>query len=332
MPHLGSIQQLRAVAALAVMLYHALQWSGVELEALQAGVDLFFVISGFVMQVSTAGRPLSPRVFLRRRLARVAPLYWLVTLTAVVAASAAPALFPAIDWDLRRLALSLAFVMHADDAGQPFPVLPVGWSLCYEAVFYLIFAAALFAPEKMRLALLTLALGGLSTLGFMERPEALRPLDPFLLQFLAGAWIGEAWRKGLLPSAGAGFAILLLGFGAIAAMQIGGADIVAWRPFLWGPPAALVVIGAVAMEAGRQQLRWTPLERLGDASYSLYLTHPLVLSLIASGTALSGPALVLCGTAASIGAALICRVTLEKPLIALFSGRAPGRSGAPLPA
>jgi exopolysaccharide production protein ExoZ len=84
-----SIQILRAVAALAVCGVHfdqmTLMLAGhsndpIPLYPLAAGVDLFFVISGFVMVYSSEplfGRSGSPKEFLVRRLARIVPLYWL---------------------------------------------------------------------------------------------------------------------------------------------------------------------------------------------------------------------------------------------------------------
>jgi exopolysaccharide production protein ExoZ len=318
---LRSIQVLRAGAALAVVLYHALQWAGVRAEVWQAGVDVFFVISGFVIWATTAERDVGAGAFLWRRATRIAPLYWLATGVVVVGASLWPALFPMLDWDLRRLLLSLGFVMHLDDRGQPFPVLPVGWSLTYEAWFYLIFAVALLVPRRPRLWLLTVALAGLSCMGFVERPEALRPLDPFLLQFLGGIWIAEAWRARRLPTAGAGFSLALIGLALLWSGEAAQWDVVNWRPFLWGPPAALIVLGLVAMERGMAFPPLAPLERLGDASYALYLFHVPLLSALAVGLELRGGwEIVAVGLPASVALAFAVRVAVEKPLLAALRG------------
>lgn len=329
METLRSIQVLRAAAAAAVVLYHALQWAGVRAEVWQAGVDVFFVLSGFVMWATTADRAVGVGAFLWRRFTRVAPLYWLATLLVVVCVGARPDLFPMLDWDWRRLLQSLAFVMHLDDRGQPFPVLPVGWSLTYEAIFYLVFAAALLVPRALRLWLLTVALIGLSLCGFVDRPEALRPLDPFLLQFLAGVWIAEARRTRRLPSAGTGFSLVLIGLGLLWWGEAAGWDVVNWRPFLWGPPAALIVAGAVAMEAGRGWPTLPPVEALGDASYALYLFHVPLLSALAVGLELRGDwTIVAVGLPAAAALAFVVHLAVEKPLLALLRGERARESGA----
>lgn len=329
METLRSIQVLRAGAALSVVLYHALQWGGVRAEVWQAGVDVFFVISGFVMWATTAEREVGVGAFLWRRLTRVAPLYWLATGVVVIGASLWPALFPMLDWDPRRLLLSLGFVMHLDGRGQPFPVLPVGWSLTYEAWFYLIFAAALFVPRGPRLWLLTVALTGASLCGFLDRPEVFRPLDPFLLQFLAGIWIAEAWRTRRLPDAGTGFSLALIGVGLLWWGEAAAWDVVNWRPFLWGPPAALIVTGLVALERGRALPPLVPLERLGDASYALYLFHVPLLSALAVGFGLRGGwGMIAVGVPAAVALAFVVRVFVEKPLLTALRGGRPRTTAA----
>ena len=138
-----SVQALRALAALAVATYHALQWADGGFEVGRAGVDVFFVISGFIMWHVTAGRDVDPGDFLWRRLTRVAPLYWLATLGVLGVALVWPAFLPEVRPGWTHLALSLAFIPHLDPRGLPFPTLPPGWTLDYEALFYLIFAGAL---------------------------------------------------------------------------------------------------------------------------------------------------------------------------------------------
>src|SRR3984957_156703 len=105
-----SIQALRALAALAVVAYHALQWDRGGFDVGRAGVDVFFVISGFIMWHVTSGREVVPGAFLWRRITRVAPLYWLATFGVLAVALAWPAFLPEVRPGWRHLALSLAFV------------------------------------------------------------------------------------------------------------------------------------------------------------------------------------------------------------------------------
>ena len=85
---LDGIQHLRALAAIGVVLFHAAERSGLHFTIGAAGVDVFFVISGFIMWIITAGRPVTPNAFLRERILRIVPLYWLATAVMVFGALA----------------------------------------------------------------------------------------------------------------------------------------------------------------------------------------------------------------------------------------------------
>src|SRR5450432_1983294 len=122
MKTLLSIQYLRGAAALAVVIFHALQWRSGGFEVGRAGVDVFFVISGVIMWWVTADGPVGPWAFLWRRLTRVAPLYWLMTLAVAAGALVSPAFLPEVLLGSRHLALSLAFIPHFDPYGRPFPL------------------------------------------------------------------------------------------------------------------------------------------------------------------------------------------------------------------
>lgn len=69
MKRLASLQILRALAAMAVTLFHACQWSRLDFAVGAAGVDVFFVVSGFVLWVSAQVRPVTPGAFLKAPLA-----------------------------------------------------------------------------------------------------------------------------------------------------------------------------------------------------------------------------------------------------------------------
>src|SRR3978361_1073026 len=140
------IQILRFVAALAVIAFHALGAPPKGFEVPESaiafvrsyggrGVDLFFVISGFVIFYATHSSKLTPAEFLRRRVERVVPLYFFVIFTVTMLAITLPATFGTPDWYTpRHILKSLAFVSFTD--GEV-PVVYVGWSLEYEMYFYL---------------------------------------------------------------------------------------------------------------------------------------------------------------------------------------------------
>ncbi|HLY79167.1 MAG TPA: acyltransferase, partial [Caulobacteraceae bacterium] len=157
-PTLQWLQALRGFAALSVVAYHAFQWIDDRFWVGAAGVDVFFVISGFIIWTVGSGEEASPGVFVWRRLTRVAPAYWLATGAVIALATLWPTLLRQVTLSPAHVALSLAFIQHIDPRGLPFPVLPPGWSLNYEAVFYGLFTLVLFAPAALRFRLLLAAL------------------------------------------------------------------------------------------------------------------------------------------------------------------------------
>lgn len=317
---LWTIQYLRGAAALAVTIYHALQWVDGGFEVGRAGVDIFFVISGVIMWRVTRLRPSTPGEFLARRAGRVAPLYWLMTLLVWGIALRWPDFLPEVLPQGRHLALSLAFIPHFDPVGRPFPLLPPGWTLTYEAIFYLIFAAALFLPARLRAVGVTAGLAGLVGLGFiLQDPVYVLGGNPMLLQFAAGVWLGVAMDAGALPDRRWGLAWMILGLGVFTGLQISGYLDELWRPLIWGTPAAMLVMGALCLEAGRGAPRLTGLRAVGDASYALYLVHLPATALVAHTLGWERPWLfVPAAVAASLGAAFACHRWIEKPLIQLI--------------
>ncbi|MDQ2801861.1 MAG: acyltransferase [Pseudomonadota bacterium] len=288
---LVTIQALRAVAALMVVAYHAAgQWGG-HLASLDeegvwpngsAGVDIFFVISGLVMAISAsriASRPQAWRIFFSRRLARIVPMYRVTTTVKILAVLALPAFVARTRLDPMYVLGSYLFVPVRDAAGVSAPVLPVGWTLSFEMTFYVLVAAALF----LRLSLFRVAapvLLALAILAIVRRPNwpAVAALaNVIVLEFLFGAVIGARLLRGtVLPTLAAG-ALLPLAFAVIVAIPVGSGTL---RIVTWGVPAAAIVAAAVALEhrLGPALPPW--LLRLGDASYSIYLTHGFVVPVV----------------------------------------------------
>jgi hypothetical protein len=123
---LSSIQVLRGIAAVMVVLFHV---CGFQIGA--AGVDIFFVISGFIMfhtNRNVFGLTGAAILFLKRRILRIAPLYWLCS---------AFAFWPGVE--LKSLVASVLFVPVRSEDGSIHTVLAPGWSLNFEMFFYIVF-------------------------------------------------------------------------------------------------------------------------------------------------------------------------------------------------
>jgi exopolysaccharide production protein ExoZ len=319
-----SIQYLRAFAALAVLLFHACQWADVDFDIGAGGVDIFFVISGFLMWRITRDPAVTPTAFLRSRITRVVPLYWIATLALALLALAAPGLIRQLKPTAPHLVLSLLFVPHLDPDGVPFPFLPTGWTLNYEAILYLIFSAALTAPRARQLVLVLGALSVITLTGLFVRP--LFPLfaNPMMLEFAAGVTLARFAEHGRWPSAGMGWSLVGLGLVVFAMLRVLGihSDIGRW--VLWGAPAVLIVAGALAVEASGGLPHSAMLRRLGDASYSIYLCHWPIVAVAAKLTGGHQPWLfVPAATLAALLAGLAVHVWVEAPLIRLLRRRSP---------
>src|SRR5690242_14114495 len=118
-----SIQYLRGLAALGVLAFHAAERAGGTFDLGAAGVDVFFVISGFIMWVIAAERPTTPAAFLSRRIQRIVPLYWAVTLTVAAVAVLVPGSFPRLQVSWAAVLKSLLFVPYEGADGLIAPLI-----------------------------------------------------------------------------------------------------------------------------------------------------------------------------------------------------------------
>ncbi len=325
-----SIQYLRGLAAFGVLVFHAAERAGGAFGVGAAGVDIFFVISGFIMWVVTCERPQSPARFLVRRAQRILPLYWLTTLAVAAAALAIPGAFPAMQPTLAHVLQSLLFIPHHDSAGLIAPLIVPGWTLNYEMFFYLLFALALLASVPLRVGLVTIALVALVAvrpLGDVREPLWATYTDPILLEFAAGLWLGRAWTRASLPGPRAGWTMVGLGLAGFVATALSGVDVSAWRLVLWGAPAFLIVAGAVTLESHGIAPRGRALHALGDASYSVYLVHGLAISAAVRGLAAmgvqSGPVLFAVALLAGLAGGFATYALVERPITRRLSRRSP---------
>ncbi len=330
MPQLRSIQYLRALAALLVVFFHA---TPVRIGLVgEAGVDIFFVISGFVMWIATADRDVSPVAFFRQRIIRVVPLYWFFTLLLAGAAFLAPQAFPRLAMSGERVVLSLLFVPHRDaGTGLVTPLLVQGWTLNYEMFFYLLMAAALVLPRRWRLDALIATMAVLAATGALfgrETPAASVYLDSLLLEFAAGLALGALWTSGQVPERAAALRLVGLSLAVLIGSAFLGAPAEHLRLLAWGLPGAGLVFGLAALERHGALPRLPLLERIGDASYALYLSHTFVISVIGKlvERLLGDPALktaapiVLLTLLAATVVGLAVHRGIERPLLSALKG------------
>jgi exopolysaccharide production protein ExoZ len=337
------IQYLRGIAALMVVYHHVafqvVRSSGITLPLADigaAGVDIFFVISGFIMWVTTQDSPPAPGVFIRRRIIRITPLYWVMTLMLTFVSLALPDLLNTTRFQVEHVVLSMLYIPteHPEIAGQILPFFIQGWTLNYEIFFYLIFACLLTLNLTVRFLALAFILGSLAVFGALL-PTGSSIIEFYtstiILEFLYGVVLGSLFMSKKLRSGRAplglllGGAALLLLTGLID-VKYGANGQAASRAFIWGLPAAAIVAGAAFGSAELKQ-RWHQLSMaLGDSSYSLYLSHIFALPVIGllwrhSGLGFSGPAACAMGLVMLIGAiagGYLVYILIERPLAAML--------------
>jgi len=281
MQRVWSIQYLRAVAALMVVVFHALEATNTPFSVGAAGVDIFFVISGFIMASLLLGEQNSAGSFMWRRLIRIAPLYWAATFAALAIYWVKPGFFFRFDPSLENTLLSLAFIPHEARGDAVAPVLWQGWTLEYEMFFYAICAFALFMPAQNRLKAICGVLGVLIVFGLLAPAGGAAGrvyTNTLLLEFVAGIALAAAWRRNTMAPPLVGLAALLVGAALYALDGFGAGLSTGWRFLDWGAPAFLIVGGVLSLEAAGRVKQSRAGALLGDASYSIYLTHGFVVA------------------------------------------------------
>ena len=316
---LYSVQALRAVAALLVVWAHSIDaaeqsharpvqvgffhWENFG----ASGLDIFFVISGFIVSLVAAraatknagergsGRNWrSAKTFLSRRITRIFPLYWILTLVLILESelSRYKIAWHSVPW------LPTLFLFPSMQFPLPTPMLSLGWSLVFEFYFYYLLTVFFVLTPRALMRNTAIALGCMAAMGAVlgiQHPLLTLWMNPMILEFVFGCMVGMLYlraEKQLAAMQSRGWGISILGaFLLVATIFTGygeasesgvilsGQD--CWlRVGVWGIPAALLVGGMVFWNPALRSLPARLLVFLGDASYSIYLCTALVRSVL----------------------------------------------------
>jgi peptidoglycan/LPS O-acetylase OafA/YrhL len=341
----GNVQGLRAIAALLVFAVHL---NGTEQHFANPahplgwvyplgewGVDLFFIISGFVMITSTWHEFASPAISLRfflRRLTRIYPAYWIAMIPIVLLFIVAPHMVNETQAIRPSIPASLLLVPQFGK-----PLLTISWTLVYEVFFYVVFAFVLAFDRKWCLPLI-----GAWAVATLVLSAVVAPLhnlylnvytNPLLLEFIFGVCAGYLvqTRGALLP-----IPSLALGITGVVLADVFYESIDRAAGFggnlrflCIGVPMLLIFNGVVGLETQYDRVAPAFLQRLGNASYSLYLWHvPITLLLARAAAPLlrhPNPLLHLVwlagATVVVVGASLLLYDYVERPLLRFFGAR-----------
>lgn len=330
------IQGLRFFAALLVVVTHSFFYAGERLVPGfpswpdgTVGVDIFFTISGFVMVVSSTRRIAQKdgwKYYSVRRIVRIVPMYWIATTLKVLIMVALPGAALHAALSPSYLLRSYLFLPARNVDGRVEPLLGVGWTLTFEMLFYLVFGIGLFLLAKNGIWFTSIIMISLAVGGFLRPPEwptwAVY-FNTIVFYFVVGMWLAKimqlASKKRILWSISALCAIiglalivrsgeLTLGSGTASRFALVVAlvsAVLALEPWLEGRIPRVVLF-------------------FGNASYTLYLFHPMIAPIVPVGLGFfgvhNGWLSVLGSIAAALFASALIYRCVEQPLTQKLRG------------
>ncbi|WP_084080348.1 acyltransferase family protein [Edaphobacter aggregans] len=340
------IQVLRGIAAVLVLLHHQIvairdiRIAGAErffiLTRGAFGVDIFSPVSGFVMYLAASKALRQPEAgraageFASRRFIRVASLYWLFTTLRLIVVRITAAVSLLSHFSFWYIVTSYLFLPAYNPQGLVLPVLSAGWTLSYEMLLYAVVSVCILCRAPL-LTWCTVVIGTLSVAGIVIPHSwgATWLANPIELEFLGGLFLAAlCLRRVLLPPVLAiSIAIASILFVALIPWE---AEESLLRALLWGVPGCLLLWAFTSLESVADLSRHTFLLLLGDASYSLYLTHLFFVPITARAIGrlhLEGMLTLAIaqavGAAITVGFAIAIHLRIEQALMSFFSGRIP---------
>lgn len=332
---LHSLQWLRAIGALAVVYFHA----AIQVSQLnndigipkvgETGVDIFFVLSGFIMWVTTRNSNIKTADFIKKRINRIVPLYWCLTIIVSAMALVIPHLLKSTKFDVKHLFASLMFIPWPNPAAMSganeylTPVIVPGWTLNMEMAFYILFSLCLPFGKRWRvlgLSLLIVALYGVGLWGFQSGSITAFYGKTVIFEFLMGVLLGACFLPFLRLSTPWAWGLLALALIILVLIEATAPDLT--RAVKFGIPAFFAIAAAVNLERLSAVPDFPAMVKLGDASYSIYLSHIFVLAGLRItvnflGLELvfwSGIVFIAIGLAASAILGILIHEYLEKPM------------------
>lgn len=266
-----NIQILRGLACLFVVYCHTAVGNGIG----KYGVDIFLIISGFIIMYTTE---FDTDYFLRRRIKKIIPLYWFITLFTSFAVYVAPQPFNSYEVSLEYILKSLFFIPYEHN-GIRQPVLGLGWTLNYEMIFYFIFGIAMKIDYKRRgiiASIICVIMVLANTIFKLPMPFDFW-CDPFILEFCYGIGIYCIWNRSLqntyneeVRSGGQSillYALILIGYICMEFLARSSIH----RVIGTGVIGAIIVSAGIILE-GKVYVPKVLL-LVGELSYVIYLTH-----------------------------------------------------------
>ncbi|WP_345952713.1 acyltransferase [Mucilaginibacter sp. PAMB04168] len=288
---IDSVQVMRAFAAVSVLFFHGTHIIDNKLNFLflnnffdagYSGVDVFFVISGFIILHTCMGKDFNAFTFLKKRFVRIYPVYWVVTLAVIIAYQIAPEGVQPYKEDWRIILGSLALVP------QKIYIIGIAWTLTFELLFYVVFAVAYSIGKKFLFAVLFVWAAVILALYAADVKPASVALNmlvnPIIIEFFFGCLIAYFYNRYrefkyhyILSTIGfIWFAVNWVIYWTAKNNDADAFSTYISRVYLFGVPAAILISGIVFYKKSIAPL----FVYIGNASYSLYLIHGTVISIL----------------------------------------------------
>lgn len=301
------LEILRFSAAVAVVLTHLdfpLTLFGLDLGSF--GVSLFFIISGFVIVLSTS-KPMTAQTYFSKRIARIVPAYWAVTFLVLLSAAIFPQALNTVPQSFPQILKSLFFIAFEKEPGRVQPILFVGWTLNLEMFFYFLFGISLSINKKHSTWMTCVTLGSLILVGHLVNlgPVGNFYLQPLWMYFIFGMALSKLYSSHLLnwtPSIHKSAT-----FGALITAII--------CHYFSLPEIGLTCLALAGISASKAFTLPTQFAYMGALTYALYLTHPIAVNLARNvlKIALPEPTNTILITAVSIVIAIVFYHLIDKP-------------------
>lgn len=321
------VQILRFVAAGLVLVTHSFFYTRERLDPAipmwspgEVGVDIFFVISGFVMYLSAkdrSGQKPDWMIFAIKRVLRIFPMYWAATIVNIVAILILPGMVLHSDFSIGTVLKSFLLIPAVNAEGRVEPIVGPGWTLYFETMFYAVVTVALIVRRSPLIIASTVL--SILAIGFFlipnPRPPELIYFSPVVLEFLFGMLIAK-----FVPGRGnavlAGM-LIVIGFIGCVTLQSAFPDIL--KILTRGIPALTLVAGVVMFEPYLSNHRLRSWLVLGEASYVLYLFHPIIAPAVPVAFAIVGLSLgwlsILLSIIIAIAVTTVLYLLIDRPML-----------------
>lgn len=233
------------------------------------GVDIFFIISGYIMMYSTHKKSISASTFIKNRLIRILPLYWTLTIFALIIFFILPDKINSSGGE--TLILESFFLLPTEGKY----LIQNGWTLRYEFLFYFIFMISLFFQDKRFIAIIILSLVFIGQIFQPDNTYIKFITQNLLLEFLFGIFLYFFYQRYKKDNILLSVYLLILSILSLYYF-IENSDFFKLRAIYYGIPALLFCSSFLFLENSLQRFKKIILP-LGDSSYSLYLIHPFIL-------------------------------------------------------